>query len=171
MNRFLERAIAHLGTLRRVGLRLTGSAADAEDLAQDTLVRAIERQDGLRDPERIGPWLLAVQRTVHLNGHRGLRARLEVLPGGAEQEEPRSDDTPESVLAAASLDPALAAALETLPPEWREAIWLREVDELTYAEIARVQRCPVGTVRSRLARARKALQRALHATGGERAEL
>ncbi|HYG68920.1 MAG TPA: sigma-70 family RNA polymerase sigma factor, partial [Anaeromyxobacteraceae bacterium] len=69
-----------------------------------------------------------------------------------------------------TLDPALAAALDALPAAWREALWLREVDERSYAEIAKIQGCPVGTVRSRLARARAALQEHL-LKGGEDGEL
>lgn len=170
---FVQRALAHLPTLRTAGRRLTRSDADAEDLAQETIVRALERRGDLRDPERMGAWLLAIQRTVHLNGCRGLGTRLEVLQGGrAEAPEPCSDDTPETALLEAALDPALAAALDALPEDWRQALWLREVNELSYEEIARTQGCPIGTVRSRLARARQALQLKLAPrTGGEHVEL
>lgn len=159
---FIERALAHLPLLRRSGRRLARSTADAEDLVQDTLTRALERGDEVRDPRRMGGWLLSVQRTVHLNGRRGLRPRLEVLAGGlAAPAEVAAEETPETALLAASLGDDLAAALDALPAEWREALWLREVEELTYEEIARAQGCPVGTVRSRLARARGAVHERL----------
>ncbi|WP_246356691.1 RNA polymerase sigma factor [Pyxidicoccus fallax] len=144
--------------LRRMGRRLTGSTAEADDLVQETVARALERRDELRDPERLKGWLLAVQRTVFLNSRRGLRPRLEVLEGGLGKEgaaEPSADL--EAELHAHTLSSSMKAALESLAPEWRDALWLREVEELSYEEIAQVQGCPVGTVRSRLARARVAM--------------
>lgn len=150
-------AIEHLPALLRVGVRLTKSRADAEDLAQDTLVRALEQRASLRDEARLRAWLLSVQRTVHLNSRRGLRQRLEVLDGGlaAKDAPPRADL--EAEVLAKGVDDELLAALGGLPEAWRDALWLREVEELSYDEIAEVQGCPVGTVRSRLARAREAL--------------
>ena len=155
---FLHRALASLPALRRVGRRLTGDSAEADDLVQDTLMRALERRDELRDPERLQGWLLAVQRTVFLNSRRGLRPRLEVLEGGLGREplpEPAGDL--EAELHGQTLGPELQAALDALAPEWRDALWLREVEDLSYEEIAAIQGCPVGTVRSRLARARAAM--------------
>lgn len=155
---FIERALEHLPALRRVGRRLTGSTAEADDLVQETVARALERRDELRDPARLKGWLLAVQRTVYLNSRRNLRPRLEVLEGGLGKEaapEPSADL--EAELHAHTLSSGMKAALESLAPEWRDALWLREVEELSYEEIAQVQGCPVGTVRSRLARARGAM--------------
>ncbi|WIG97823.1 RNA polymerase sigma factor [Myxococcus sp. SDU36] len=155
---FIERALEHLPALRRVGRRLTGSAAEADDLVQETLARALEQRGALREPARLKAWLLAVQRTVHLNSRRGLRPRLEVLEGGlgrAPPPEPSADL--EEELHARTLSAGMKAALESLAPEWRDTLWLREVEELSYEEIAQVQGCPVGTVRSRLARARLAM--------------
>ncbi len=155
---FVERASAHLPALLGFARRLTRSAADAEDLVQDTLVRAIEKRAELRDPTQLKPWLLAIERTTWLNSRRGLRARLEVLEGGPssrERDEPSGDL--EREILARSVDDELLRALERLPDPWREALWLREVEELSYEEIASIAGCPVGTVRSRLARARAAM--------------
>ena len=155
---FIERALEHLPALRRVGRRLTGSAAEADDLVQETLARALEQRGGLREPARLKAWLLAVQRTVYLNSRRGLRPHLEVLDGGlgrALPPEPSADL--EAELHARTLSAGMQAALDSLAPEWRDTLWLREVEELSYEEIAQVQGCPVGTVRSRLARARLAM--------------
>ncbi|WP_375757549.1 RNA polymerase sigma factor [Corallococcus exercitus] len=156
---FISLVLPHLPTLLRTGLRLTRNPAHAEDLVQDTVVRALERRGELRSPEQLRGWLLAVQRTVHLNGARGLRPRLEVLQGGSGSEAPLPEPTGdlERELHARALGPSLTAGLAAIAPEWREALWLREVEELSYEEIAQVQDCPVGTVRSRLARARGAL--------------
>ena len=147
--------MSHLPALLRVGTRLTGQQADAEDLAQETLARALERRDELRDPAALKGWLLAVQRTTFLNSRRRMGPRLEVLQGGlAAADEPIVLPSHE---AADGVGDELQSALDALPETWREALWLREVDELSYEEIARVLQCPVGTVRSRLARARGAL--------------
>nr|WP_274622557.1 RNA polymerase sigma factor [Myxococcus fulvus] len=148
----------HLPALRRVGRRLTGSAVEADDLVQETLARALEQRGALKEPASLKAWLLAVQRTVFLNSRRGLRPRLEVLEGGRGQPlppEPSADLEVE--LHAHALSEGMRAALDSLAPEWRDALWLREVEELSYDEIAQVQGCPVGTVRSRLARARLAV--------------
>ena len=159
MAKLLDRMLAHLPLLLRVGHRMTRNVPDAEDLAHETLLRAMDRGDDLRDPERLRGWLLSVQRTVFLNGRRGLRARFEVLDGGLATPEPSGNL--EEELHQRGLDDTLVQALDALPAEWREALWLREVEELSYAEIAETQGCPVGTVRSRLARAREALQQRL----------
>lgn len=157
-SRFLDKAMAHVPSLLRAAHRLGRDEADAEDLVQDTLVRALEKRDELRDDERLKGWLLAIERTIHLNSRRGMRARLEVLEGGLSSEpppEPTGNLADE--LMERSLSDELLAALEQLPPEWRETLLLREVEELSYEEISLVLGCKLGTVRSRLARARERL--------------
>jgi RNA polymerase sigma-70 factor (ECF subfamily) len=155
---FVERLLSELPSLLRVARRLTRSEADAEDLVQATVERAIKQGGDLRDPDKLRPWLLRVQRTVLLNTTRGLRSRLEVIEGGRGGEataEPRGDL--EAEILKRSFADEVQRALDRLPAEWRDALLLREVEELSYEEIAEVQGCPVGTVRSRLARARAAL--------------
>lgn len=121
---------------------------------QATVVRALERRADLREPERMRGWLLRVQRTVALNRARGARHRLEVIDGGAAAE--TSVDLRPAIVDDGFADD-VDRALSTLRPEWREALLLREIEELSYEEIARIQGCPIGTVRSRLARARLAV--------------
>jgi RNA polymerase sigma-70 factor (ECF subfamily) len=163
---FSERLLGELASLLRVARRLTRTEADAEDLVQATIVRAIERRSDLRDRERMRGWLLQVQRTVHLNAARGLARKLEVLKGGlSEAEEPYRD--PHADLVERGFADELDDALGLLAPELRDALLLREVEELGYEEIAEVQRCPIGTVRSRLARARRALLDALTVNDGK----
>ena len=156
---FVARATEHLPALLRFARRLTRNTADAEDLVQETLMRAVEKRSGLSDAAQLKPWLLSIERNTWLNSRRGMRNRLEVLAGGlsAEERPPEATADLERELLDRSLDDALLAALDALPEEWREALWLREVEELSYEEIAAVASCPVGTVRSRLARARAAL--------------
>ena len=157
-------AMAHLPSLMRAARRLTRNQAEAEDLVQETLARAVERRADLRDRARLRGWLLAIERSLYSNSVRGLRPRLEVLDGGLSpnRREPKGDL--ERELLRGSLSDEMSAALDALPDDQREALWLREVEELTYQEIATVQACPVGTVRSRLARARSAMVE--HMRGG-----
>jgi RNA polymerase sigma-70 factor (ECF subfamily) len=124
-------------------------------LVQATVVRAIEHRSELRDDERMRAWLLRIQRTVLLNGRRGLAHKLELLHGALSESEPRGDL--EAELLEPELPDELTRALGCLCSEHREALLLREVEGLTYEEISTVQHCPIGTVRSRIARARLAL--------------
>ncbi len=154
---FIACVSAHAPLLRRFARRLTRNHADAEDVLQETLVRALERRTELRDPGRLRSWLLAIVRTSWLNSRRGLRNRLEVLDGGGAQRPGHGarGDLEREILDR-SLTDELLLALRALPEEWRETLWLREIEDLSYEEIAQVLDCPVGTVRSRLARARAA---------------
>lgn len=154
---FIDRVSAHAGALRRFAQRLTRNPADAEDVLQDSLVRALEKRNELRDPRRLRAWLLAIVRTSWLNSRRGLRQKLELLDGNVLHEDRGSRGNLEREILDRSLDDELLAALDGLPADWREALWLREVEELSYEEIAAVVGCPLGTVRSRLARARAAM--------------
>ena len=154
---FLECVNAHAPSLLRFARRLTRNHADAEDVMQDTLLRALEKRGELREPGRLRAWLLAIVRTCWLNSRRGLRSKIEVLherqpePG----EHSAGGDLEREILDR-SLTDELLLALEGLPEEWRQTLWLREVEDLSYEEIARVLSCPLGTVRSRLTRARAA---------------
>jgi RNA polymerase sigma-70 factor, ECF subfamily len=166
---FLERVWPHAPALRRFAERLSGNRADAEDVLQETLVRALERRGELRDPRQLKSWLFAITRTVSLNSRRGLRNVLEVLEGGLSDSsaESRAGGNLETEILDRSLSDELLAALDALSHEQREALWLREVEDLAYDEIARVLDCQVGTVRSRLARARAALAARLGKESGD----
>jgi RNA polymerase sigma-70 factor (ECF subfamily) len=158
MANFFDRLLAELPRLYRTARRRTRSTADAEDLVQATVVRALERRGDVRQLDKLRPWLLRVQHTVLLNSVRGARNRFEVIEGGrgAERVPEPAGDLEDEILSR-SLDDRVERALATLAPEWREALVLREVDGLSYEEIAAAQGCPIGTVRSRLARARAAV--------------
>lgn len=111
-------------------------------------------------------WLLRVQRTVHLNGARRMARKLEILQGGLSESEQPSRDLEGEVIERGFAD-ELDDALGLLAPELRDALLLREVEGLGYDEIAEIQGCPLGTVRSRLARARRSLLAALSRSDGK----
>ena len=149
---------------------LTGNASDAEDLVQDAFLRALEYFDSFRggDPR---PWLLTILRNCHRTalGRRGRREMpfSAVDPDGAsavlEAGSLWSDgpDNPEELLLSKSGAERLERAIAELPEAFREAIVLREIHELSYRDIAAVTSVPIGTVMSRLARARDLLRRSL----------
>ena len=163
----------HLGVLHRLARRLTRTRADAEDLAQEALVRAFERRRSLRDPSRMRAWLLATARNLFLNQVRDDKPHLLVLSAGGPELDRETGDLEEEIQDRVLPD-ELLLALRELPEEQSTALWLRAVEGLTYDEIAEAMGCPVGTVRSRLARARAALEERLlggalaRAAGGER---
>lgn len=148
----------HYERVYRYAYRLAGSAGDAEDLTQETFVKAQERLAQLRDPERAAGWLLAIARNLFLQKRRQ-EQRARELP--MESLEELSDDA-ETAWLADDLDPeALQAALLELPEEFRTALVLFYFEELPYKEIAEALGVPIGTVMSRLARGKAHLRRRL----------
>lgn len=160
---FERYVIPEIELLLRVARSLTRNAADAEDLVQDTLLRAhrsIETFDG-RYPRA---WLLTILRNTHINRQR--RQRPELL---------RDPDTPDRVVAATgpltddfveqSFDAEIERALAELPEPFRQVIELVDIRGLSYATAAEMTGVPVGTVMSRLHRARTRIRKHLLQTG------
>jgi RNA polymerase sigma-70 factor (ECF subfamily) len=130
--------------LLRVARTLTGSWADSEDLVQDTLVRAYRGIGGF-DGAHPRAWLLTILRHTCLNSHR----RQQRPAFGA-----ATAPSPEQTLTDRVLDDGIEAAVADLDPKFRTVLLLIDVDQLTYAEVADLLAIPVGTVMSRLSRAR-----------------
>ena len=159
----------HLGVIHRLARRLTRTRAEAEDLAQDGLIRAFEKRGSLRETERMRGWLLSTVRNLHLNRVRDEKPHLMVLSGLREIDGGRGDL--ERELQDGALSDELLLALRRLPEDQSTALWLRAVEGLSYEEVAEAMETPVGTVRSRLSRARSAMIEMLEAqpkaAGGE----
>jgi RNA polymerase sigma factor (sigma-70 family) len=143
--------------LRRYATALTGSAADGQDLAQDCLERALASRDSLRDAGRLYSWLLAILHNLHADAHRRQSRR------GWEEPVDRFADS-----LALSQPPAdrgmvrdLVRAMAGLTSEHRQVLLLNGLEGLRYGEIAEALEIPIGTVMSRLARAREQLRVAL----------
>ena len=167
---FEEEARPHLDTLYSTALRLTRSQVDAEDLVQDTLVRAYRFFDRFEAGTNFKAWLLRIQMNTFVNRYRRSTRERQVFDG------PMAVPVGEGVMSRATMrgltDPVGAAqrkliareineAFETLSEDARAMVLLADVEELSYKEIAEVMGCPIGTVMSRLHRARKQLQVAL----------
>jgi RNA polymerase sigma-70 factor, ECF subfamily len=167
---FSAEVLAWLQPLYATALRLTRNRADAEDLVQDTVVKALRFSDRFTPGTNLKAWLYTILHNTWRNRKRdAARDTVEVdseavedaasLPGG-----PVALETPERILLRDTLDADLQAALDALPDVFREAVWLRDVEEFTYAEIAAMLDVPIGTVMSRIARGRRSLFERLQAT-------
>ena len=173
-HRFEAQVLPHLDAAYRFARWLTRSPRDADDVVQDAVLRAFRGFDALRGAD-VKAWLLAIVRNCHASACRAELRRAQVpLPGEHSPEAPLVSDAPDPEGAAIAGDEqrALARLVAALPAEQREVLLLRELEELSYREIAMVTGMPIGTVMSRLARARAAL-RALwqQQAGGESREV
>ena len=153
---------AEIPRLRRYARALVGGNAEADDLIQDTLERALAKLDQWRDGESPRKWLFSILHNLHVDGLRRKSRRpphvgLDSL--GPEQSAPAADG-------ASGRD--LDRALQQLSGEQREVVLLVGLEGLTYAETAEVLDIPVGTVMSRLARGRGRLRTLLDYEGGDK---
>jgi RNA polymerase sigma-70 factor (ECF subfamily) len=164
---FQQYVVPEMEVLLRVARSLVRRPADAEDLVQETLVRAyrsIERFDG-RHPRA---WLLTIMRNAEINRHR--RRRPELLDDPDVELERLSDESderhgPEALVVGAEFDAVVAHALAALPDRFRQVVELVDISGLSYAEAAEALGIPVGTVMSRLHRARTRVRGRLAAAG------
>jgi RNA polymerase sigma-70 factor (ECF subfamily) len=162
--RFQALVLPHLDDAVNFAWWLAGNRADAEDIVQEAMLRAYKYFDRFSG-ERARPWLLTIVRNTCATWMQRNRPRALVLVSDsrdeADAEANRRDETmpsPEVQSEHRELGRAIDKAVAALPKEFREVILLREVEELSYKEIAHVIDVPIGTVMSRLARARKLLQ-------------
>jgi len=160
--RFESAVLPHLDAAYTLARYLTREGADAEDVVQEAMLRAIRGFEGFRGTDADArAWLLAIVRNTCFTWLRRNR------PGGATlfDESLHSagveEEHPEAALLRSAQRETLAQALDRLPPEFREVVVLRDVEGLSYKEIADVIGAPLGTVMSRLSRARDRLQRVL----------
>ena len=170
---FEAQVLPHLRAGYTLARWLLRSEQDADDVLQESLLRAFRSFDGFRGGDaRL--WLLAVVRNASfsfLESKRGRRETATYEEDEHGQQGPARDETPEVLLLRSLQQRELEEAVAGLTEEHREALVLREVEGLSYKEIAQVARIPIGTVMSRLSRARRQVQAALVArgrTGGTR---
>jgi RNA polymerase sigma-70 factor, ECF subfamily len=169
MRRFRDAALPHMDDVYTLARYLMRNATDAEDAVQECYLRALRHFDSYRGPA-MKPWLLAILRNV-CNAEFARRSREEVPTDYAQAEslaeempmwqEPQT--SPEKVMLRQQDSATIRRLVAELPAPFREAIVLREINDLSYQEIAEVAGVPVGTVMSRLARARAMLRSAWNA--------
>jgi RNA polymerase sigma-70 factor (ECF subfamily) len=159
---FEEEALAHVDSLYRTARRLTRAAADADDLVQETFLKALRAADTFEPGTNLRAWLFTI---LHNTARNRLRDRArdavsidsEAVERAADVSSLGDAETQEALLLRDALGPELQAAIDTLPDAFRQAIWLRDVEEFSYADIARMLDVPLGTVMSRISRGRRML--------------
>ena len=151
----------HSAQVYRLSYRLTGNASDAEDLTQDVFVRVFRSLHRFQ-PGTFEGWLHRITTNLFLDGaRRRQKIRFDRMVEGSAERLPSSWPTPSEQLADADLDHDVAAALAALSPEFRAAVVLCDIEGLSYEEISDVLDIKIGTVRSRIHRARAQLRTAL----------
>jgi RNA polymerase sigma-70 factor (ECF subfamily) len=162
--RFEGEALAHLDALYSFALKLARSRDDAEDLVSDTMLRAFERWEQYRLGTNIRAWLFTILYHVFVSRKRRVAAREVQPPENADGwagAEAVGETDPEGRFYESFLDEEITRAIDALPDEYRTAVVLSDVHDLRYAEIAQVLGVPEGTVKSRLFRGRRLLQKQL----------
>jgi RNA polymerase sigma-70 factor, ECF subfamily len=158
---FEREALDCVDSLYGTALRLTGNPADAEDLVQDTYLKAFRSASQYQPGTNLKAWLFTILHNTFLNRRRrAVREPVSVEPEVLERGSmglSAAAPTPEQLLLRDTLDGDLQAALDALPESFRQAVWLRDVEEFSYAEIASMIGVPIGTVMSRISRGRRLL--------------
>jgi len=161
-------ALLHLDLLYRAALRLTHNRAEAEDLVQETWLRALRHFDQFDPGSNCRAWLLTILRNAFLNrlrreGREILESDMAATEAGAARLEEASvaRSSPEEDFFQTVLHGDVDRALKTLPLPFRLVVTLADLEGLTYKEVAQVLGCPIGTVMSRLSRARQLLRKEL----------
>lgn len=150
----------HAPRVYRLAYRLTGNPHDAEDLTQETFIRVFRSLSSYK-PGTFEGWLHRITTNLFLDmARRRSRVRMEGLPEDTDRIV-GDDPSPEQVYTDTHLDPDLQAALDELPPEFRAAVVLCDVEGLSYEEIGATLGVKLGTVRSRIHRGRQALRASL----------
>jgi len=174
---FEEQVIDHMDMLYAVALRLTSNPADAQDLTQNTVVKALRFHDKFKPGTYIKAWLLTILRNTFINQYRRKVKRPDFveLTGNEVTEEtgldpqvgyaPPSGDSTELL---ELVDDEVRHALDSLPDDFRSTVIMADLEDRSYKEIAEAMDCPLGTVMSRLHRGRKLLREQLGAYAGDR---
>jgi RNA polymerase sigma-70 factor (ECF subfamily) len=157
---FAKEALSYIDNLYGTALRLTRRPADAEDLVQDTYLKAFRASAQFERGTNLKAWLFTILHNTFRNmrrhdGRNPIEVDSEAVERAMDVE--GQSQTPEQLLTRATLDADLQAALDALPEAFRQAVWLRDVEEFSYADIAGMLNVPIGTVMSRISRGRRML--------------
>ena len=173
---FERLVLEHLDMLYAVALRLTRNPTDAQDLTQNTIVKALRFHNRFKDGTYIKAWLLTILRNTFINEYRrrvrrpdfveltGSEAAANTAPDPDIAFEPAEDSSTDLL---ELLDDEVKEAVESLPEDFRYAVIMADLKNKSYKEIAEVMNCPLGTVMSRLYRGRKLLRQRLYAYAKE----
>ena len=168
---FVAEALGHLDAMYAVACRLTRNPTEAEDLVQDSMVKAIRAKDQFQVGTNLKAWMFRILTNTFINKYR--RGGLERAIFDGPDADPLADGwvsastmrqlrDPEQIALMPIVEGEVRRALDELPAEFRLAVILCDVEEFSYEEIADIMGCPIGTVMSRLHRGRKLLQKTLY---------
>jgi len=169
---FTDECMSHMDAMYGVACRLTRNPTEAEDLVQDALVKAMRAREQFQAGTNLKAWLFRILTNTFINKYRRGGLERSVLEGP--DADPLADGwvsastmrqlrDPEQIALLPIVEGEVRRALDALPPEFRLAVVLCDVEEFSYEEIADIMGCPIGTVMSRLHRGRKLLQKSLYA--------
>jgi RNA polymerase sigma-70 factor (ECF subfamily) len=163
---FEREALVHLDALYRVALRLTGNASDADDLVQETMLKAYRAWHQYQPGTNAKGWLLTILRHAFINEYRRRTRHPETVDIDAIEPfaifDQGQDDDPQERFFDQIVDDEVLKAIDELPEQFREAVVLSDVEGMSYEEVSRILEVPIGTVKSRLFRGRRLLQAKLH---------
>jgi RNA polymerase sigma-70 factor (ECF subfamily) len=168
---FSEECLTHIDAMYGVACRLTRNPTEAEDLVQDSLVKAMRARHQFLVGTNLKAWLFRILTNTFINKYRrgGLeRSLLEgpdadpLADGWVSASTMRQLRDPEQIALLPIIEGEVGRALDALPPEFKLAVVLCDVEEFSYEESAEIMGCPIGTIMSRLHRGRKLLQRSLY---------
>ena len=170
--RFSELTMEHMPALYSAALRMTRNPADAEDLVQETFLKAYRSFDRFEDGTNLKAWLYKILTNTFINSYRAAKRRPEkadvedvedlyLYRRLGELRSPELGRSAEDEVLENFTDDEVKAAIESLPESFRMAVLLADVEGFSYKEIAEITDVPIGTVMSRIHRGRKALQKAL----------
>jgi len=163
---FEKEALVHLDSLYRVALRLAGNASDADDLVQETMLKAYRSWEQYQPGTNAKGWLLTILRNSFINEYRRRTRHPETVD--LDTIEPFAvfgdvqEDDPQGAFFDRIVDDEVLRAIDGLPEAFRETVVLSDVEGMSYQEIGKILGIPVGTVKSRLFRARQMLQGKLY---------
>ena len=164
--RFADLAMEHMSSLYSAALRMTRNPADAEDLVQETYLKAYRSFEQFTPGTNLKAWLLRILTNTFINRYRRNARHRDTVDVHAVEPftvfRDVQDTDPEGSFFARIVDDEVLRAIDDLPPDFRETLVLSDLEGLPYADIATVLGVPVGTVKSRLFRARQVLQRRLY---------
>jgi len=174
--RFERDAMPLMPSLYSAALRMTRNPSDAEDVVQETFLRAYRGFGGFQEGTNLKAWLYRILTNTFINSYRKKQREPDTVSGDEMEEwflydklgPDAATPSAESSVLDAMPDEAVQAALESLPEGFRMAVLLADVEGFSYKEIAEILDVPIGTVMSRLHRGRKALEKALWDTVRER---
>ncbi len=174
---FSEEALTHLDAMYGVACKLTRNPTEAEDLVQDAFVKAMRARQQFHPGTNLTAWLFRILTNTFINKYR--RGGLERSVFDGPDADPLADGwvsantmrqlrDPEQIALLPMVEGEIQRALDALPPEFKLAVVLCDVEEFSYEEIAQIMGCPIGTVMSRLHRARRRLAEELGAASPHR---